>query len=215
MRRMSVAIFLSLCMGGALLQAAPRQAYVRQVDYIVESLEGDQCTLQAQSLFMLYLGNPETERIDSAISPGGATWSLSLVHPVSEQSGFPVAGSGTSQKAAARNRWYVTETDTARNVMRSGPLMDRSVWRTIPVLARSVLLALGPDDEDLILIAWNGISGSLSVFYTPKVQTDRTFYERKLEVLRGYMVEHGSQDDVPYERIDASEGLLAQVATRG
>jgi hypothetical protein len=197
-----VAVLLSVGMGGTLLPAAPLQVYVRQVDYVVESFEGDQRTLQAQFLFILYLGNPETERLDSAPSQGSVVWSVSLVHPVSEQSGFPVAGSGTSAKIASRNRWYVTEIDTARNIMRHGPLMNRSVWRTIPVLARQVLLALGPDDEDLILIAWNGVSGSIGVYYAPRVQTDRAFYERKLEVLLGSMDEHGSLDDVPYERVD-------------
>ena len=208
MSKTMVAVFLLFGMGGAFLAAAPRQAYVRQVHYVVESFEGDQRTLQAQSLFMLYLGNPETERLDSVTSRGGVTWSVSLVHPVSGQGGSPSARSGASPTAAARNRWYVTETDTARNLMRSGPLLNRSVWRTIPVLARQVLLALGPDDDELILIAWNGISGSLSVFYTPEVQTNRTFYEGKLEVLRGYLDEQGSQDDVPYERIDPASGAL-------
>jgi hypothetical protein len=210
MEKTIVAVLLSLGMGGALLPAAPHRAYVRQIDYVVESFEGDQRTLEAQSLFMLYLGNPETELLDSSTARSGVVWSVSLVHPVSERGGFPVAGSGTSPKGPARNRWYVTETDSARNIVRHAPLMNRSVWHTIPVLARRVLLALGPDDEDLILIAWNGISGSLSVFYNPRVQTDRAFHENRLAMLLGSLNEHGTED-VPYERIDpeASGALVS------
>lgn len=211
MKKAFAMVLVSLGMGGALLPAVPRQAYVRQVDYVVESFEEDQPTLETKSLFMLYLGNAETELLDSALARGEVTWSVSLVHPVSEQSGFPVAGSGTSPKVAARNRWYMTETDTARNIRRHGPLMDRTVWGAVPVLARRVLLALGPDDDDLILIAWNGISGSISVYYAPRVQTDRAFHEKKLALLLGTMDEHGAQDDVPYERIDpgASGSLVS------
>ena len=134
MRKTVVSVLLSVGMGATLLPAAPNQVYIRQIDYVVESFAGDQHTRQAQSLFMLYLGNPETELLDGALAGGGVVWSVSLVHPVSEQSGFPAARSGTSQKVASRNRWYVAETDTARNIMRHSPLMNRTVWRTIPVL---------------------------------------------------------------------------------
>ena len=59
--------------------------------------------------------------------------------------------------------------------------------------SKHVLSALGTDDEDLIIISWNGLSGSISISYHPRFNNDRAFYDGKLKVLTDYVQTHDAE----------------------
>ena len=159
-------------------------------------LFGRRVSRETRSMLTLYIGNAESVRLDTLAVRTGLTRSVCLVHPVA------ATGGALKSSATSRLPWYVTETDTTRNLFRRGPLLNRAVWSTVPLIARHVLMALGPDDPDLILISWNGVSGSLSVLFDPALQADRPFHERKLDALLRYLGGHQPTADVPYECID-------------
>ena len=205
MRLAVIGIVASLGAAPGWAQAGPPAVYVRQIDYVVQSLSDGQATCEAQSLFLLYVGSPETEEIDRVAERSGVLWSICLVHPASAEDGSARVPAGAAPAVDARDGWYVTETDTRRGLVRRAPLTNRGAWRDVPVLARKALRALGPQDENLILISWNGLSGSLSVFYAPKLQGDRPFHERRLKILQDYLEAHRGEDDVPFDTVGTLE----------
>ena len=195
---MSVGFLLVMGAVASWPQAAPIVPYVRQVDYVVETMEGGTSTREEKSLYVLYVGNPETERLDRLAERAGIARTVCLVHPVDGGAPNP---SGVSTGPAG-NGWYVTENDSERGIVRRAPLLNRVAWYTVPIPARHAFLALDPDDADLILISWNRVSGSLSIYFSPSRQADGLFYEKKLELLRSYLEAHGSESEVPYERVE-------------
>ncbi len=197
--RLLLAALLCLEIAGA-AWASPLLPCVRQVDYVVQTLSGETVSRESKTLFVLYVGNAETERNDRLAEHLGITRVTSLVHPAPVDRGAGVP-SGMAARSA-RGGWYMTEVDSRMCCFRAGPLMTREVWRTVPVLARLACVALGPDDENLVLIAWNAFSGSLSIYFAPAVQENRAFFQRKLEMLRDYLEAHGDESDVPFERVD-------------
>ncbi len=200
---MTARLFLAIALAAAAADtapAAPLLPYVRQVDYVVQTLAGETVSRETRTLFVLYVGNSETEREDRLAERMGVTRVVSLVHPA--PAGGPAAVPSGTTAQLAPGRWYMTEVDSLRCGFRHGPLLTREVWRTVPVLARLACVALGLEDENLVLIAWNAFSGSLSVYFSPSVQEDRAFFEGKLRVLRACLEEHGTDTDVPFERVD-------------
>jgi hypothetical protein len=173
---------------------------VRQIDCVAVTLSGDGCEREVQSIFMLYIGSPETERLDACAERCDISRGVCLTHPAGPPEG-PGGLSGVGAGASSRSRWRVTETDTEAGIVRRGVLLSPAVWTSLPLIVRQSVLALGPDDERLILVSFNGISGSLSIYYDPAVQSDRAFHEARLEVLRSYLAAHAGED-APYERID-------------
>jgi hypothetical protein len=206
MKNVMVGFLLWMCAGAAWPQCGPLVPYVRQVDYVVETVADGNSTRETQSLYVLYVGNPETERLDGLAERVGVARSVCLVHPVPEDAGAHDHPGVFTRPAGSG--WYVTESDSERNIVRHGPLLNRVVWYTIPVLARHVYMALGPDDKDLILISWNRVTGSVSVYYSPARQADVLFYQGKLAILRSYFETHGGEREVPYERADPSAEAL-------
>jgi hypothetical protein len=166
---------------------------VRQIDFVVASFSDGLSTRQSEFLYCLYVGNEETERIDREAEKSQVTVNVSLIHPV--------PGAGPVLRSNARERWYVTQTDSTRRFVRIGPVFEQASWNVIPPLAQHVLLALGPSDDDLLLISWSGISGSLSVFYSPRVQKDKSFHEAKLAMIQEYFRTHDIDEEIPYSRI--------------
>jgi hypothetical protein len=190
MRRIVLVAMIGVIACCASAEQKLRLPSVRQVDYVIESLSNGQLTRQLEFLYFLYVGNEETERADRLAEKSQITVNVSLVHPV--------PGAGSAVRTNARERWYFTQTDSRRCIARTGPVFEKAVWSFIPLLARHVLLALGPSDDDLILISWNGISGSLSVFFSPLVQKDRAFHTTKLAVIEEYFKTHRCEEDVPF-----------------
>lgn len=200
MKKAPLAILGCLAALSGWTQTLPLTPYVREVDYMVQAFADGGCTEERRSLLVLYVGNSQTEETDRLTERAGVSRSISLVHPTWTAD----VGAASSRTAAGSGRpaWYMTEVDSVRNVVRRGPLLVREVWQTLPVLAQQAFLALGRDEQELILIAWSRSSGSLSIYFSPSVQSDRAFYDRKLRALRAYLDEHGSETEVPFERAD-------------
>ncbi len=188
---LAVSFVLTACSANA--EQIDRFPSVRQIDYIVESFSDGLSTHLSEFLYCLYVGNEETEKIDRQAEKSQVTVNVSLVHPA--------PGAGPVLRSNAGERWYVAQTDSTRRFVKIGPVFDQMAWNVIPRLARHVLLALGPNDDDLILISWNGMSGSLSVFYSPRVQKDRSFFDSKLAMIQKYMETHDLDDEIPFNRI--------------
>jgi hypothetical protein len=153
--------------------------YVREITYIVETITSTSVVRQAETMYCLYVGSKETERIDQQAAEAHTILNVSLAHPV------PAVAAGL--RVQDSQRWYAIFTDSDRNFASVRPLFEESTWSKIPVLVRHVLGALGADDQNLILVSWNGLSGSVSIFYQPRFDHDRAFYEEKRKVLMNHM----------------------------
>ena len=194
---LAILLLAGACTGlcGGRLNAAPLVPYVRQVDYEVQTFSEGGCAREAAALFVLYVGNAQTEMVDRMAERAGSTRDIYLVHPAAS------AGAPAGVAARGGRNWFLTEVDSERAINRRGPLLTREAWRTVPLLARQAYMALSRDD-DLVLISWNGFSGSLSVFFMPERQADRPFYDRRLKTLAEYLRTHGGETDIPFERVD-------------
>jgi hypothetical protein len=194
--------FLWLASSAAAAPTAPLVPCVRQVDYVVLTMTDGSSRSETQSLFVLYVGNEETELLDRLAEHTGVTKAVCMVH-----SAAAAEGAGGPPEVAARaggHGWYLSEIDSERGIVRNGPLLERAAWQRIPLLARQAYLALQAAGESLVLISWNGVSGSLSIYFAPSVQADRRFCDDKLELLRTYLEAHGQETDVPFQRVDPS-----------
>ncbi|HUJ76690.1 MAG TPA: hypothetical protein VL359_17635 [bacterium] len=174
---------------------------VRQVDYVVETFENSGLTREQKVLFVLYVGNAWTQRVDREAEHSGACWQICLVRPVADARRAAAPADRASR--GGQDPWYLTEIDSQKAMLRRGPLLTREAWQTVPLLARHAYLALRADGQ-VILISWNGFSGSLSIYFSPEVQEDRGFYEQELRNLTAYLEAHGHEADVPFERVDPS-----------
>jgi hypothetical protein len=171
--------------------------YVREINYLVETVSSSNDIRQAETMYCLYVGSKKTERIDQQEAEGHSILNVSLVHPVPTVT--------ASLPVHALKRWYAMLIDSQRSITKISPLFEERGWSMVPVLVKHILSALGADDEDLILIAWNGLSGSTSIFYHPRFNDDKAFYEGKRKVLVDYMETHDIREDVSL--IDLSDAV--------
>ncbi len=112
-------------------------------------------------------------------------------------------------------RWYAVFIDSHQAFPNISPLLDESTWSMIPFMAKHILRALGTDDEALVLVTSNGLSGSSSIFYHSRFDKDRAFYEGKQRVLTDYMKTHDVRDDVSLRMIvEAKDGYGIRVSAR-
>jgi hypothetical protein len=91
----------------------------------------------------------------------------------------------------------------------TSPLLVERTWREVPAPVRHILFALGIDDPDLITVSFQILSGSISIYYHPRYQRNRTFYEGKLQILREYMKNHDIQKDLPLNAVIHTDDAAA------
>lgn len=138
--------------------------------------------------YCIYFGDAKTAEIDETTGKLREQRALMLVHPVAEGMAW--------LHPAAPHRWYVV----LRGGARAAPvarLLLPEVWPEVPAPARHALAALGVDDPDLILISFQLVSGSMSVYYHPRFDRDREFYEARLLILQRYAEMHDLCQDLP------------------
>jgi hypothetical protein len=140
--------------------------------------------------YCIFFGDEESDRIDEDAGRARCRKSLLLLHPVEDVA--------SRMAFRATRRWYAILTNAGNSCTRD--LYDDSIWRSVPIAARHVLVALGADDPDLILISCQFLSGSMSVYYHPRFNRDRAFYEERLRVLRDYLATHDLWEDLPTDR---------------
>jgi len=127
--------------------------------------------------YYLYMGSPETEKIDIN-SWGGAE--TRLVHRR--------AGAGLP---SALSEWRVYVWLAGAPRPREYSLADPEGWEQVPAPARQALAALGADDPRLLVISCHPDSGSVSIFFHPRYDKDRSFYQGKVEQIRRYLRTRG------------------------
>ncbi len=59
----------------------------------------------------------------------------------------------------------------------------------------------GIDDEDVVLVLLNMRSGSIKVYFQPKHDHDRAFYQRKLDVIQSSLDGHDADKNIPFEDV--------------
>ncbi len=145
-------------------------------------------TAAAAPHYCLYFGDERTAAIDEETGRARAQRTLMLVHPVVEAVPWT--------QPAAPDRWYL--------VLRGGfggapvcRLLVEEAWRNVPAPARHVLAALGLDDPDLLLVSWQLVSGSMSVYYHPRFDRDLEFYRGRLAAMERYIATHDLGEELP------------------
>jgi hypothetical protein len=175
---------------------------VKQIRVIVGSRKPSVSgTTSVDVNYCLYLGDEDTDRIDEESGRAHSQQNLMLLHPVPE-----IAARMNPQPP---HRWYAKCLNGSLRSDTSTPLLVESTWKEIPTYVRHILVALGIDDPDLILVSFQVLSGSISVYYNPRYQRDRAFYERKLNILQDYMKSHDIQKDLPLSAVIHMDGAAA------
>jgi hypothetical protein len=170
---------LSLC---AFLPISDYELSVKEVDGEILSFQNQVMTREPYITYCLYLGNEKTKELDDVPSLAN----FSLIHPIEKFNNLDAA-----------KRWYISYSTGDPN--RPGflvPLLETENWSRTPKLLKHILMAFGPDDNDLILISYNVFSQSVSVRYHPRFEKDKAYYEGKLQILQTYWNSHNLEDDI-------------------
>jgi hypothetical protein len=152
--------------------------------------------------YCIYFGDEESSRIDDDTGRAHCQQTLLLLHPVVEVA--------SRMAVRAPHRWYAILQTAGGSSTRS--LFEDAIWRSVPRAALHILAALGVDDPDLILISCQFLSGSMSVYYHPRFDRDRAFYEQKLRMLRNYLAAHDPWEEIPVGRVVHEYGDCVRAA---
>jgi hypothetical protein len=173
--------------------------FVKEIRAIVGSV-GVPAGVSYDVHYCLYLGDEGTERIDQETGRARAQQTVRLLHPVPEAAARMVP--------PAPHRWYAICQNGAAGAT-TVPLLQERTWNAVPAALRHVLAALGVDDPELLLVSGQLVSGSISVYYAPRHDRDRAFYEEKLRVLLRYMEVNDLGTDLPLKNVVRSESGAA------
>jgi hypothetical protein len=187
--RLVVTLLFGLSCAAAMAQAPLCAPFLKEIRVKVGSTaeEGTRSDFH----YCIYFGDEESGRIDEDTGRQHCQQTLFLLHPTVE--------SASGMAVPAPHRWYAIRHAAGDPAPRA--LLEDRVWRSVPCAARHVLAALGVDDDDLLLISCQFLSGSISVCYHPRFDRDRAFYEQKLQVLQSYIAAHDLREEVPVSRV--------------
>jgi hypothetical protein len=163
---------------------------VKEIHFTAYQMRDGKLSTHPETDYCLYYRDKETRRIDAAAT---TTMSLLLVHPAPQ-----VAARLASR---AKKDWYVSFTDSVQGISDHAPLLSKDNWKAIPAPLQNILIGLGIDDSDLILIACDLHAGSTSVYYHPRHDKDRAFYAGRLKALKAYLVTHDIGKAVSLEMV--------------
>jgi hypothetical protein len=190
---------LALSAGGQCRIYAPR---VKQIPVIVGSNTSSVSGTRSVDInYCLSFGDEETDRIDEESGRARSQQNLMLLHPVPE--------AASRMSSPTPHRWLTKCLNGFVAPEMAIPLLVESTWKKIPAPVRHVLVALGIDDPDLILVSCQQLSGSISIYYSPRYQRDRAFYEAKLEILNEYLKNHDPRTDVPLSSVVHTDDAAA------
>jgi hypothetical protein len=166
------------------------QASVREVKAQVITLYQGKSETHEDITYCLYVGNDETRQIDRYLADAPEVGQFVLVHPVPE-----IAFKFTIR---AKDRWYAMYTDMNQNppIPIMTELLNEDTWKLVPNVEKNLLKALGEQNDDLIVISYNIPSKSVNVYFHPKHEKDRAFYEEKLKILVEYMAKVDLNSDL-------------------
>ena len=145
--------------------------------------------------YFIYVGNEESEAMDEQVASMGFMIELTLFQPVE----------GVEMPYEAPKGWYAQMVDNRYNVNMMGILLSHEVWSTIPPIMKHVLIALDPDDEDLLVLKLKYVSGGIIVLYHPDYNQKKRFYQKKLAKLIKYFETHDLIKDIPLKDILPTE----------
>jgi hypothetical protein len=196
MKRLVLSIFLVL----AALAAWSQTKYeptVKEISFSILLITQDETTTIPQVNYCIYIGNEDSKEKDKLMADSQVIINLSLVHPVPEVL--------NKVDVKAKKRWFAAYTDTTQGFSATKPLLTKEIWKIVPARIQHVLLALGIDDLDLILISHNMYSGGTNIYYQPKYDKDKDFYSKKVEILKVYFDSHDVDQAIPLEKVSPDE----------
>jgi uncharacterized protein YxeA len=142
--------------------------------------------------YCIYIGNEETEEYDNMTADEDIFVCFQLLHPVEFLKEY---------NFQPWKRWYALYIDATKNTKMIGEMLTKQVWSDLPIILKHVVVALGINDNDLTLINFNAITGSVTILYNPKYDKDENFYIRKLEKLKKYFNTHDMNRDIPLSSV--------------
>lgn len=164
--------------------------YVKAVPVKTNSWKDGKQTDTVHNEYHIYIGTEETEKMDEKLAKNRMHVGITFIHPT-DMSGYK------GRYPDAPGGWYAQLTDTTRGLNMVAPLFRRDVWGTVPSIVRHILIALDYKDKNLIMISTNALSGSISIFYHPKFDRFKIFYDIKLKILERYFDKHDFRERVP------------------
>ncbi len=162
--------------------------YVKEQVSEVSVTKGTSTTTTADTTYCIYFDNQENEKYDDS----RVVDDLMFLRP---------SKNVAENMTPAKKRWYAILANASSNLTVVGALLDTEVWARMPAAMKNILVGLGVDDEDLVLILLNLRSGSIKVYYHPRHDHDRAFYEQKLGLLQSYLDDHDANQDIPLDEV--------------
>lgn len=80
--------------------------------------------------------------------------------------------------------WYVDIMDSRYSIFQSYPLFDDEVWPYVPQSIKLVLRAFKHTNRHIYLIYLSPYTGAMSVYFNPKFDENKGFYEIKLQQIK-------------------------------
>ncbi len=179
--------------------ALPRP-YVRDLVSQISVTKGNSTTTTTDTTYCIYFGNQGSEKSDDS----GVIDDLMFLRPAKEVA---------EKMAPARKRWYAVMANASSNLTIVEALLEREVWARMPASMKNILVGLGIDDEDLVLILLNVRSGSIKVYFHPRHDHDKAFYEQKRQRIQSYLDGHDADQDIPFDEVVRDE-MISQVKAR-
>jgi hypothetical protein len=126
--------------------------------------------------YFVYVGNDQTRQVDNeSVLVIDNICKIILVHPVADVA--------KDLKYPAKDRWYLEIMFLGQYF--SAPLLDDpATIGILPPILAEVFYSLNYKDDDLLVIAYNIYSGSISIFYHPRFSKDKSYYDTKADMLK-------------------------------
>jgi len=194
MKHTMLVLALVLAAGAARAEVTAYNPIVKEIYFTAYQMgDGGKLFTRLETDYCLYLHfkAAHIRKIDAAVKETTAL--LLLTHPA------PEVAAGLSVRAM--KNWYVSRTDTVRGISNRVPLLSDAAWKTVPALLQNILVGLGVDDDDLVLIVCDLFKGNISAYYHPRYDRNKTFYTERLKGLQAYVKTNDMEKAVPLDRI--------------
>jgi len=123
--------------------------------------------------YKLYYGSEDLRIVEGQLAQYGPYTVIYAMHPVDE----------VEVPFESDNGWYVMAYDLYHGASDLKTMSE--IWEGLPEVMKFALEKLDyVNDKDLILLSYCYQTQSLSIYYHPDFNTDKEFYESKLQLLK-------------------------------
>ena len=145
--------------------------HIREMPMITRDSEG---VVTQRTEYCLRFSNPAADQMDTEIYQSGVMVAVYAYKPLDPED--------TTMDVPCE--WVVDVVDSRYGVFQTYPLFDDEVWPYVPQQIKWCLKILKHDNPKLFFIYVSSYTGTITVYYIPKYDENKRFYELKLQVIK-------------------------------